>query len=510
MAEIRFAEWTPDLAPLGSPGIVNARNVLPSIDGYIPFHDHSSFTSTLSSTATQSWVLGAISVKSNSLNSYTYAGNGSDLFVLSSNNWINYTRTATSSSSSTNIAVQYDTGAENYWEFAKFNDIVIATNFDNYPQYITAGESTVFKNLIDSLRFKTVDTIKGFVVAGDIYDVSAGVRRTNRIQWCGYEAPIGSDNWVPSIVNQSDYQDLNSSGGAVKKIVGGEYGLVVCEQSVFRLTYIGAPLVFQVDETLPGIGTEFPRSVCKYGDTVFMLSRAGFIAISGGAALEYIGSNKVDNTIIKNIDTEYFYNVIGSVDVSTGRVYWIYPSNSATSGMPDTVVVFDTKSGRWSYAKQNLWLIFSGISSAVSLDEMTAGSSYSNLDTLGVSLDSTFWKGNSRYIGGFNEAHELGDFTGSALPAIIETGEIKPFGDSRALITSVRPLVDGATNVAVAIGYRDRQQDAYVEGPIINVDAFGNCQQRINARYVRVILKTTGSFDKIIGVDPMATKAGKR
>lgn len=507
---IKFGEWTPDITPVEMTGLEVANNIIPVVDGYIQLRDVNNFSATVSSTATISWVLGAKSVYAYTGEVYNYAGNGADLFQLAAGSWTKFTRTATSSASSTNIAVPYNSVAEDYWEFEQFNDILVASNYSDLPQYITVGATTVFKNLTDSIRFRTMAVVKNFMVAGNIYDIATSAVHPTRVQWSAFDSVIGSANWTPSSITQSDYQDLGANAGRIQKVVGGEYGVIVTANGIFRLTYIGSPFTFQVDHVLPEIGTAYPRSVCNYGEHVFFLSHGGFISVSNGTTPQHIGRNKVDNHILGQVDLSYYTNVIGSVDQENKLIYWIYPDPTANAGLPNKSVIFDMKSGKWTSADITAWYIYDAMSSYIALDEMTAGSSYPDIDLMTISLDSPFWKGGSRFLGLFSSDKRLGSFNGSAMVATVETGEMTSAPMMRSFVREVRPFVDGGSGISSRIGYRDGQESTIAYTAYANLNSYGVCPHRVSSRFIRAGLKVTGGFTRLVGFEIDASVEGRR
>lgn len=505
---IRFGEWLPDIAALESPGLTEAMNVLATVEGYEQWPALDPFSLTLSASAgddSLSWCLGAGSFKSFAGTAYTYAGNGRALYRLTGTTWDRFTRTATSSASNTSTSVPYSTGVSSYWEFEQYGAYVVATNYDNWPQYHTLGAATRFLNLTDKYRWRHQGVVREFLMVGDLYEktssASTGRALPQRIRWSALGAITTSSNWISSSVTQADYQDLPSQAGTVQAVKGGEYGVIVCENSVFRASYSGPPVIFQIDETLPGVGTPFPRSVCQHGDTVFLLSHDGFLAIVAGAQVQRIGANKVDRTVLSEISGGYNHRVIGVVDAQNLRVFWIYPTQSAIGGRPNRIVAYDIRSGRWTRGSDEVWYVFRALSNYTSLDDLSAAG-YTNLDTLPASLDSPFWMGGRPFLGVFDDIHRLGEFNASAMAATIETGEVQLAPGFRSHVRKLRPLVDatGGT-LTMQVGFRNRQQDGYTWNTTATVNSTGDCMARVNARYHRARLSISGDFSRALGID---------
>lgn len=113
------------------------------------------------------------------------------------------------------------------------------------------------------------------------------------MQW---SAINNATSWTADPATLADFQDLPGDGGWIQKVVGGDYGVIIQERAVFRMDFVGSPLIFQFNQVLRNIGTPIPNSVVSYRDLVFFLSEDGFYVFDGSQA-HPIGENRVDRTI---------------------------------------------------------------------------------------------------------------------------------------------------------------------------------------------------------------------
>jgi hypothetical protein len=118
---------------------------------------------------------------------------------------------------------------------------MIATNGADAPQVVTLGAPTSRHSPDLPPKARHIAVVRDFVVLGNVDD---GTARPNRVAW---SAINNSADWAVSASTQSDIQDLQGDGGWVQKVVGGEYGLVFQERAVWKMTYIGSPVIFQFD-----------------------------------------------------------------------------------------------------------------------------------------------------------------------------------------------------------------------------------------------------------------------
>ena len=115
-------------------------------------------------------------------------------------------------------------------------------------QVYTLGSSTRFADQSASASAPVATylaVVRDFVFAGRISSFF------NRVQWCQINNPL---RWGRSQQNQSDLQDLPGEGGNVVGITGGDFATILTDRSVWRGSYIGAPLIFRFDELAPNTG----------------------------------------------------------------------------------------------------------------------------------------------------------------------------------------------------------------------------------------------------------------
>lgn len=483
---IEFNEWLPDLAEYQTNGVVEAKNTIPVSDG---FKEYKSLST--SSTALDTYCRGAFTSQASDKATYSYAGSGTKLYQLVDNTW-----TDQSKASGTYALIDSDS-----WEFTKWGETVIAVGGINAatpipPQIITMGAigTTEFADLGGSPpQARHVAVVRDFVVLGNIYESTATYPA--RIRWSGIN---DNTEWTTNPTAQSDYSDLAGAGGWIRGIRGGEYGVIFQERSIWRMEYVGPPIVFTLDETLPGIGTSAPNAIVQYGDTIFFYGQTGFKAIRNGVEDVEIGRDKINKWVGSNFDASYFNRMVGGFDFRNRRIVWVFPTNSATDGFPDYGVIFDLNSGKWSRFEDDVafvWDTFGGDYTLEGLDSISA-----NIDTLGESLDSQLWIGGSVDFGGFDSAYKSGSFTGTSLDAVFETSE-KRLTPGRTNISRVMPIIDEPVgDITIAIGHRDSTSDNVVWTDDRSRERDQTHAFRVDSRYQRFRVKVPSGFKYATGI----------
>jgi hypothetical protein len=480
-----FKGWHPDLPDLNNPGSPVATNVIPSAVGFRPFKRLVPI-----STALDNRCVGAGDTKDKDGNVRNFAGDAGKLYEIIDG--------VATDRSQTSITYSVDDGE--FWEFAQWKQKVIACGWDGshtvsasaspYPQVRTLG-GTTFSDLQTDFEAKHMAVIREFVVFGNTYDSGDG-EVPNRVRW---SAQGDETDYTASAATQSGADDL-LRGGAVQKILGGEFGIIICESSVWRMTYAGPPTIWQFDEIDAGIGTHAPQSCVRHNNVVYFLADDGFRATSGEAS-QRIGAERVDKEILAELDPPARKYVVAAADPINDLVMWIVPSNAATYTRPDTVYIYNPATGDWSRAETEIDYIFQSGTSAYTLEALTAFTT--SIDDLPETLDSRLYTGGEIRYGAYGSDKKLSYFVGTPLEGEVETQEILAAEGKRAMVTGARSLVNGGT-VTLSLGTRDSQGDDVVfHGDQIRQDS-GYHRFRKSGKFIRFKAKMTGDWTHALGV----------
>jgi hypothetical protein len=489
---INFGEWLPDLPPIGLQGSVTVTNVTPDAASYRPFPSLVAFSTSLGARCQ-----GGIIATDAANNNYNYVGDASALYALTTQSFSDATRL---------VGGAYTTNGDDYWEFVNWGNTVIGVNgFVDLPQQISLGGAN-FANLSTGVKAKHAAIMRDFVVFGNVSDSAANVYR---VRWSAINNPT---SWTVDAATLADFQDLPSEGGPVQKILGGDYGVVLQQRSVWRMLFVGSPTIFQFDKIHNAIGAYVPQAAIRYQNLSFFLAEDGFYAFDG-SQLNPIGRGKVDKFFLSDLNVNYFLRINAAIDPINKLVMWAYPSANSIGGNPDKIIVYSWAFQRWALVEGlNIQFFMQSISTGYTLDGLDAVST--NLDALAWSLDSVQWTGGQIILAAFNSSKQLARFNGSAMPATIESGEFQLFGDSRALLTQIRPDIVGlSASATISIVNRNNlTESASVGGAAAYPNAVGFVQFRVDARYFRVRITTAANvnFTHIIGCEVDGVKTSKR
>jgi hypothetical protein len=474
MAETRisFGEWTPD-----QPGIAGAlqeaSNVVPQGVGYGPYPALVDYSQAASEDLTGVFTgdSGAVSA--------LFAGGATKLFRM---NATTYAMADVSASGG------YSAGSR--WRFCQFGNNVIATNGNNNPQSFVLGSSSAFADLGGSppvAEFVTV--VRDFVVLGKVSNYP------NRVQWSDIN---NETNWTSSTSSQADIQDI-PDGGEVRGITGGEFGLILMDKSIVRMSYIGAPLFFQFDTISRNRGCFEPGSVVSYGTQTYFLSDDGFY-VSNGQSVQAIGAEKIDRWFFDNAAPDTFGTMTAGIDPLRNIVVWAF--DNVAGGR--SLLIFNWQLNRWSHGTTDAEYFGSAASGTVTLESLDTVSS--SIDALGTSLDSRQWVGGKITFGATRGA-KVATFTGDQTDASLVTGD---FGDGKqSVVTLARPQVDGGS-ASVQISSRLNLATAPFFGTAATADSDNRVPLRSFGRYHRLKVVPTGDWTNAVAIDVDVTATGAR
>lgn len=509
----QVTQWLPDQNRLNNPGDIQALNVIPDVSGYAPFPKMTQ----AATGASLGQIYGATYAKDNANNSYVYAGDVSALYRLVGLSFTAATRL---------VGGAYATDIAEGWEFANWGQTVIAVNGQDgdKPQEISFGAAN-FVNLVGAFPAAHIAVINNFVVLGNISDSATQVQR---VRWSGI-----NNSHIWSLSSQAstlaDFQDLPGNGGWIQKITSGEQGgLIFMENEIHSMVFVGAPLIFQFTKLIDGVGAYAANSVVVLENQVFFLAKDGFKSFNGSNVRD-IGQGKVDNFFLDDLDVAYLGSVRGILVQDKKIIMWSYPGAGHTGSKANRIILYSYAYDKWALVEipdafsANIEIVTITSVPGYTLEGLDAVST--NLDALPFSLDSRAWTGGQLIMAAYVNG-TLYYFNGTPMDATIEVGETNLMArigmgggrdtivENKAQINTIWPLVEGIASlsaVTVAANYRNNTQ---MESPTLDTPmapgSSGFATSRVVARYASFVIKTTGNFTQIQGIDVDFVNAGKR
>lgn len=417
---ILFGEYLPDLAPHLNPGLTVANGVYAAANGYRPVGGHSlALNGTLPAAC-----LGAVGAKATDGTAYVFAGTTTNLYRYTSAGW-------------SSVAAGLSASASIGWRFCQFKNNLLATDGVDPIKVFDLASPVAFSNLGGSpptARFLAV--VREFVVAG----FAAG---TNiRVQWSDRDAPT---SWTAGGASLAGSADM-AAGGEITGLVGGEYGIILQEGRVVRMSYTADPdSPFQFDEISGNVGCIAPWSVASYGRLVFFLSERGWM-VCDGQSVTPIGAEKIDRTFLSRIDRTQLTAMSAVVDPKNTLLIVTEPSaNPATR-----LWFYNWTLQRWSTATVTAEKLLVGLSQSVTLEDLNT--LFASLEVVTASLDDQQWRGGYPAVYLFDGSHRFGSLTGTPVEATITTGDLEMVQGQRTRLQLVRPLDDAGAGTLTVSG----------------------------------------------------------
>jgi len=488
---IPFGEFKPDDAALGNPGATVAKNVLPHARGYKPMPGPEVFTDALTARCQ-----GAFTGRDTAGVVHSYAGDVSKLYRLVSG------VTWTDSS----VGGGYAIAADEQWEFVRFGNQVFATNIANEVQEVAMGGSA-FANLITSTvkpNAKHIAVIGGHVVLGNVND---GTLRPFRVRW---SALGDGKDFDQSGATLADFQDLDSStrgSNAIERIIGREYGVIFQAHSVWRMTPAPSPFIFQFDEVETNRGLFASGAAAASGNMIFYLSDDGVYMLVNGSESFPIGEGKINRFLFDDLNAENRQRISATLHPNFPVFMLAYPSGNSQAGDPDRILVYNWVAQRFAFLEVDLQYLYAANTPGIDLEGLDNIST--DLDALPASLDSRTYIGGASSLAMFDRDNKTNHFTGTAMNAVIETGEVQITPGRKTFISGCAPVVDGpSATVSLQLGTRNTQQKATVFKDPVTVNDNGLCPLRSEKRFMRFRTNITGDFIDAVGIDTIDAVAG--
>jgi hypothetical protein len=462
---INLTEWLPD-QPGVAGAVTEATNVYPVANGYSPLPLEVDFSNAASEPLNN-----LFAAKKNNA-TYLFASGQTKLFRFNSSN-----NNLDNVSKSGGYATA--TGERTY--FTQFGNVVVASNGAQKLQAWTLGSSSAFADVSAAAPLaRYVTVVRDFVVAANTSEYP------NRVYWSDLN---DETDWTPGTGSQSDVQDI-ADGGDINGITGGEFGLILAERAIVRMSYIGSPFFFQFDSIARNIGCISPNSVGQFSSITFFLSEDGFYSCDG-QSVKPIGAEKVDKFFFRTADLKKLTEMSVAVDPLKKLVIWNYTDNFAQKRQ----LIYNISLGRWSYSDTTASYINNIYTPSAALESLDL---FGTMDSLGVSLDSLQWAGGALLLAGVNNA-KIVSFSGQRKTASISTGDFS-VTNAQSLVTLARPIVDGGSG-SVAIASRLNLDDDVTFNAPSAADAENRVGLRSSGRYHRINLVPSGLWNFALAVD---------
>jgi len=474
---IVFGEWMPD-QPGISGALSDAKNCVSQAVGYGPFPQSVEFSEAAAENLTS-----VFASKQPDGVTKLFAAGRTKIYTVSGVGVVTEENSG------------YTTAATERFRFTQFGDTIIATNNSEKLQSWVLGSSSAFADLAAAAPIaKYITVVRDFVVVANTYESSK--QEQYRVRWSGIN---DESTWTPSATNQADFQDI-ADGGQIMGIRGGEFGLVLLERSIHRMSYIGTPLIFQFDNISRNKGCMVSGSITQYQGITFFLSDDGFY-MCDGQQVQPIGSEKVDRWFLDDVSENDYGTMSAAVDPVRKLILWNYKSKDGSRKL----IIYNFNTKKWTYADAGTDYISDASSASSTLEELDSISA--SIDALETPLDSILFAGGKYFLGG-TFGTKVTTYTGTPMTARIQTGDIEAGGQS--LINLARPQVDQGSATIAAASRRLLSEDITYGTPVA-ADDDNRVGLRNSGKYHRIQVNPTGArWKSAVAVDIDIVSQGVR
>ena len=487
MTLIPYAEYRPDVSDYLSQYTQTAQNVVPRGDGYGPFLNLVTISASLGSacrgffkavrTDGSILIFAATATRLFSLNNTTFA-------------WTDVSKGATTYSA---------VSSTDNWQFAQFGNFIFATQSNTVLQVFDLTVSVAFADSLGSPpQARYIGVVGRFIVLTGLLSLPY------RIAWSGLNDVNSVNSWTVGL-NSCDVQDL-PDGGIVRGVAGGEFGTILQDAVIRRMTYLpGSAVVFQIERLAEDVGLYAPYSLVRTNSRIFFLAPSGLMGMDSTGIPQPIGKERVDRTLLADIDKANLQLFIGASDPRSCRVFWAYKSTNGSAGLFDKMLCYDWTLDRFTPIEMSGEYLGSLSQPGITLEGLDSISS--SIDALGLSLDS-FTTSVTPEVACFDPTHSLGFFRGAPLEAIIETGE-QTLQPRRMLVRGFTPITD-ATAVLGSASMRENVQTAPTYSPESALLPDGFIETPVDCRYSRgrIRIPAASIWSYARGIDPEVVPMG--
>lgn len=472
MSMTPFTGFRPDLDPTTPGIIVNCDDLIPTTKGFKAMP--SSVAPALPALAA-ACVGGAVVSKLDGT-TRLIVGTSTKLYEGASTSWTDRSRVG-------------DYSATTVWRFCQFGDTTLATNKADVLQ---ASSSAAFADISGAPKASLIDAAAGFVMLAATND--AGFGDSPDRWWCSsYQDATSGTAWTTSVVTQCTSGRLVDAPGPIlaMKALGADF-VAYKQNSMFIARYVGAPSVFNWLQIPGEIGCWSQEALVNIGSAHVFIGHDNIYEFDGSRPVP-IG-DEIKEWFFADLSKPYRYLISGLHEKSASRVWFFYPSGTATS--LNAAIVYNYITRRWGKVSLNVEIPIAYLSGLITFDGL--GAIYSTFNDLpNVAFDSPFWMQSAQIPSIIDTAHTLQTLTGASAGCSITCGDI---GDDTqlSLISRSRPrFIQSPTSGTMTNYYRDNLGDALTTDATTTMNS-GKFDVLRNARWHRLKYDFVGDCE-IVG-----------
>ena len=470
MVDVPFGSWRPDPYTIDTQFSPEIKNCLPSSAGWKPFPGIASITDAVAEVPR-----GAFVARSSTGSAVIFVGTATKLYKLSGTSWTDVTRSS---------GGNYSLPTDEYWSFDQQDNLLYACQAGDVPQVINVDSGTNFAALAGSPpTARYVRAVGNFIFLLDLTSaVGASGASSGRIQaaWSGFR---DFDHWTFGEKSADSWTGF--SGGHVMGMTTKQTGLLFQEKAVNRFQRLADRRVWGFSKIESAQGTKSPHSIIEHQGVAYYYGTDGFVASSAGAFTQESGTEWVDEWFKSEANTTRAKTILGALDPTRPRLFWLFPSAGNDSYVLDRLIGYDIPTRQWFHAELSASYVFTAATSGTTLENLGSASLGYTLENVPYSLDSDVWKGGAPQTGLFGSDKKLGYLTGNNLEATLRTARVQLIPRRRAFVQGIEPLCDTA-NVEGRVGVMERPQGTVSWGAKNTLTTEGMIPVRSSGRFHQI------------------------
>ena len=162
-----------------------------------------------------------------------------------------------------------------------------------------------------------------------------------RVRWSDQE---DYTNWTPSVSSTSGEVDLTDGTRIVGAVRSRNQINIWTDKSLFGMTFVGAPFIFQFRQLGSNCGLIGPHACVDFDGRAFWMSQDNFYMFDGQVKNLY---STVRRYIYDNINPSQHDKVYAGVNSEFKEIIWLYPSKESTDC--DSYVIYNPDENHWVY-----------------------------------------------------------------------------------------------------------------------------------------------------------------
>jgi hypothetical protein len=459
---VPFGKWLPDLAPT-TECLEICDNFLPYNNKYYPLLS----PKTLTSSAISGLPIKIYTAK-NSETSYTAPFFGTTTKLYRGASLTNVSRTLGYST------INLETST---WSMDVYGDAILASNGIDSIQIMSNVETGTFSDLVGG----TAPVGKNICMFKDSLFIGSTIEGPTRYPRRLFRSAMGDiEDWVVDSATGCGFYDLPSWG---EEIVGfskhGDYLLVFMTNSIWLVTFMGAPLWYSYTKIYEGVCAISPGCIAALGNMDTLVLTPTDVLRVRGTSVSSIGYG------IRSTLSDWFqlypYKVTNIVDTQRKLVMWSYPTNNFY-GYSDKLLIYNYDEDRFT---------------------SSSGNTLSCIGEIIIPETKAI-----RYTCHDATQNKFSTLEGTPRIGTIQTSELSM--DSVTTAIQVEPRIEGLNGTLTTTVYHKLNERLPYSETSANMNSQGLCNLRASGRYLKGKFVINGSHSGFYGYVPRYATKGRR